>query len=236
MKDQFPIEVTEQRTVRRITIKQSITDFLDAFNVERGLIYTLKLLFTKPGMLIRYYLKEGRFKIVNAFRLLIITTALSLVLLSVTDSFEVLFEPQGESAEASEMSKLVNTLYTDWYNLMLWLSIPSYALFNYILFRKYERFNYAEHLVIQSFIVSVSNILVIIFLPLGYVVGFQVALLISFLLSFVYFLLAFIDLFKTRSFGFFVRGIMAYILGNFLYYLVFGAALATGMFDLLVDK
>ena len=223
----YPIKITEERTVKRITVKQSFTDFLDAFNVERGLIYTVKLLFAKPGNLIRFYLTEGRYKIVNAFRLLIISTALSLILLSFTDSFQLFYSVNGDSnVETAEMQQFMNTLFTDWYNLIIWLSIPAYAFCSFLLLKKYERFNYAEHMVIQSFFISVSNISVIIFLPFGYLIGFEIAFAISFLVAFAFFFYMFWDLFKVRKFWFFFRVLLAFFFGNLLYFLLFGGGLA----------
>ena len=228
----YPIEITEKRTVKRITVKQSLTDFLDAFNVERGLVYTLKLLFRRPGSLIRYYLTDGRYKIVNAFRLLIISTALSLVLLSFTDSFQLFYNVKGNSSqETAEMEQFMNALFTDWYNLMLWLSIPAYAFSSFLLLRKFERFNYAEHLVIQSFMVSVSNILIIVFLPFGFLIGFEIAFAIAFLVGVIYYFYMFWDLFKQRKFWFFFRVLMAFILGNFLYFILIATVLATVMLN-----
>ena len=233
----YPIEITEQRTVKRITVKQSIADFLDAFNVERGLIYTVKLLFKKPGSLVRFYLTEGRYKIVNAFRLLIISTALSLILLSFTDSFQLFYDVKGDAPEeTAEMQQFMDRLFTDWYNLILWLSIPAYALSSFLMLKKYERFNYAEHLVIQSFMISVSNILVMIFLPFGYLIGFEIAFAISFIVGVVYYFYLFWDLFKQRKFWFFFRVLVAFFLGNFLYLLVFGVGLAIIMFSQFADK
>jgi len=237
MSKQYPIEITEKRTVKRITLKQSFTDFLDAFNVERGLIYTVKLLFTKPGILVRYYLKEGRYRIVNAFRLLIITTALSLVVLSFTDSFQLLYNVNGDTKEETEeMSRFIDSLFTDWYNLILWLSIPIYALITFLLFKKYEPFNYAEHVVIQSFYISVSNLFVIVFLPFGYLIGFELAFGIAILASTIYYFFMWWDLMKLKKFRFFFRVLMAYILGNSLYLTIFGIGLVLIMLAQFSDK
>lgn len=239
MSGRFPIEVTEKRTVKRVTVKQSITDFLDAFNVERGLIYTVKLLFTKPGMLIRFYLTEGRFKIVNAFRLLIITTAMSLILLSFTDSFKLIYNVEAaaeQTEKAEEISQFMDTLFTDWYNLIIWISIPFYALSSYLLMRRYERFNYAEHLVVQSFLVSISNILVIVCLPFGYFIGFRTAFALSFFIALIYYFFVFWDLFKLRKFWFFFRVFIAYLFGNLLYIIFFMIVFGTIMVSQLSES
>ena len=228
--EKYPIEITEKRVVKRITARQTLVDFLDAFNVERGIVYTIKLLATKPGRLVRYYLTDGRYKIVNAFRLLIITTAISLILLNVTNSFEFLYKvqtPNGDEEAAALKSAM--DLMKEWYNLYLWLSIPCYALASFLLFRKYEKFNYAEHLVIQSFLISVSNLLIILTLPLSIWIGVDMAFVFSFVFGSFYYLFLFYDVFKRRTFGFFMRTIFSYVFGNFLYFLLISVVMAVLM-------
>ena len=233
----YPIEITEKRTVKRITVQQSMTDFLDAFNVERGLVYTVKMLFKRSGSLIRFYLTEGRYKIVNAFRLLIISTAFSLILLSFTDSFQLFYNVTGDTAaETSEMERFMNTLFTDWYNLILWLSIPAYATCSFLLLKKYEPFNYAEHMVIQSFLVSVSNILIIVFLPFGYLIGFELAFAIAFFVGVAYYFYMFSDLYRQRRFGFFLRVLLAFLLGNMFYFIFIAFGLVALLFRFFGDK
>ena len=222
--DKFPIETTEKRTVKRITVRQSVEDFLDAFNVERGLVFTVKMLFRNPGMLIRYYLSEGRFKVVNAFRLLIISTALSLVMMNLTDSFELLFNVTGNTPEETDkMSELILYLFTDWYNLLVWISIPVFALFSYRLFRRYEKFNYAEHLVIQSFIISAANIIVVAIVPIGFIITHKIAFLISFVLGLLFFFYLFYSLYRKKTVWFFLRMILCFFLSYMAYTLVMSA-------------
>ncbi len=228
--ERYPIEVTEKRTVKRVTVRQSFADFLDAFNVERGLVFTVKLLLVKPGKLIRFYLNEGRFKIVNAFRLLIITTAVSLVLLSFTNSFEQFYSVQGDSLEQTEeLSQYMNTLFTDWYNLILWLSIPCYALASWLLLKKFERFNYAEHLVIQTFFISLNNLIVIAFIPFGFLIGWQEVFAISLVFGFIYYIFLFLDIFRQRNFWFFFRVFMAFVIGNLFYMIMISIGLSLMM-------
>ncbi|MEM6815089.1 MAG: DUF3667 domain-containing protein [Bacteroidota bacterium] len=216
--DKYPIEITEKRTVKRITVKQSMVDFLDAFNIERGLIYTAKLLFLKPGELIRSYLTHGRYKIVNAFRLLIISTALSLIVINAVDSSSLLGNIDQEAADTQNTEILILNLLIDWYNLILWLSIPVYAFISYLFFRKYERYNYAEHMVVQSFWISASNIFVIVILPFGYLFGFQITFFVAFLLGVAFFFYFIKCLFRKNSFWFWVRMIICYLVSNVVYY------------------
>ncbi|MTI19393.1 DUF3667 domain-containing protein, partial [Fulvivirga sp. RKSG066] len=61
--------------------KGAINYLLDAWNMQKGGLYTLKWLFLNPGKLIRAYLGTERYIITSPFKLLILTTALSLFLI-----------------------------------------------------------------------------------------------------------------------------------------------------------
>lgn len=54
------IRFSEERVIHRISMSRFLTSAIDAFNLDRGLIYTLKRLFTTPGDLIRDYLCQSR--------------------------------------------------------------------------------------------------------------------------------------------------------------------------------
>ncbi|WP_420316294.1 DUF3667 domain-containing protein [Ekhidna sp.] len=219
----YPIEVEEKRIIKRITIKQAVADFLNAFNVERGLVYTIKLLFLNPGKLIRNYLEEGRFKIVNAFRLLIITTALSLIVLYVSGLDIMISEfTRGFNEGMTEKefsSQSFQQLFSDYYNLFLWISIPCYGLVTFLLFRK-SSYNYAEHIVANSFYVSGINIIYCFMLPLTFFLTLNVAFILVWLLSAIYYFVLFSQFIRSRSIAFFIRAIAAFILGNILYVFV----------------
>ena len=233
--DNYPIEVTEKRTVNRITLKQSITDFLDAFNVERGLIYTIHLLFAKPGKLIRFYLTDGRFKIVNAFRLLIISTATSLVLLNITGSLSAIYTAgEGTDEKMQESLHIVGNFMTEWYNLVLWASIPAFSIFTFLLFRKNEKMNYAEHLVIQSFYVSASNIVYIGFTPLGFLFGFKTSMFISTIATAVFYYYLYFDVFKTTAkskFWVLVKAFFSFVLGFMIYMFILAVFFTLVLFN-----
>ncbi|WP_425390539.1 hypothetical protein [Ekhidna sp.] len=216
----YPIEVEEKRTINRITFKQTIADFLNAFNVERGLIYTFKLLFSNPGELIRIYLADGRFKIVNAFRLLILTTALSLLVLylsgvdSMVSEFTRGFNEGISDKEFSSQS--FQQLFSDYYNLFLWISIPCYGLMTFLFFRK-SAYNYAEHMVANCFYLSGINIIYCLILPLILILNLSTAFLITIILSALYYFYLFSQFLQSRSLAFFIKALLAFVVGNVLY-------------------
>ena len=216
----YPIKIQEEREVKRITIKQSFTDFLDAFNVERGMIYTIKMLFLKPGYLIRSYLAEGRYKIMNAFRLLLITTAISLFIIYFFGFEEFLKELEQDYSQGSEdlnaANGMIQQVFIDWYNLLLWIAIPIYALFTFLL-NKRDGYNFAEHIVLNAFYISAVNLLSILIFPFGKLVGMNVVLYLSFSTSLLFFIYILSRFLERKNVGFIIKNLVGYILANIIY-------------------
>ncbi len=206
--EEEPLDITETRQVKRITFRQVLNSAFDAFNVDRGGIFTLKNLLIDPGAAVRDYLGANRYHYTPPFRLLIITTAIALFLISQAEfineanptfSMDPNFEldPTVEikdptaNPEASdkiditaETTKLLGDIQ-GYFNLILWTFLPVITLFSF-LFNLKRRFNFAEHLVFQTYMFSVSNIISFLF-PLDHLLG-GVAILIIYLLFFFYYI------------------------------------------------
>ena len=236
----YPIEVEETRQINRITFRQTMTDALNAFNIERGLIYTMKLLFVNPRKIIDEYLYEGRYTIVNAFRLLVLTSAVSLFVIWVFGldtmmlDFQEGYNMAGTDADAEEAAKeaakvagIMTQLFLDWYNLFLWISIPVYGFFTYLFFMKSD-YNYAEHLVIQSFYICALNLITIAIFPLYFLTD-QVAMInLMLLISVAYFFYFTIKVFKVKGTLPVIKTVLLYLINNIVYAVIL--LLVLGMF------
>jgi|AACY02.17.fsa_nt_gi Protein of unknown function (DUF3667). len=69
--------ITEKYVVKRITFAHFLNSLLDAFNLERGGIFTLKKLFLEPGRLVRGYLTNERFRVTPPIRMLLVTNTVA---------------------------------------------------------------------------------------------------------------------------------------------------------------
>ncbi len=159
------IEVTETRIIRRVTLKGFVTSVLDAFNIERGGIYTLKRLFSNPGNMSLHYLGEGRFRYTAPFRMLILSTALALLVIN-TRNFTIEFlNGLGSANEnfSDAYAEKVQLIFTQYLNLLLWIFIPVIAFFSWVFNRK-SNYNYAENLVLHTNLMVISNLLVLLLL------------------------------------------------------------------------
>lgn len=151
-------EVIRTFTVKRLSIKNTITYLFEAFSLEYGVLFTLKQLFINPGKLAIDYLTAGRYKYTPPFRLLILSTALTLFSIEHSSSADQLQLGFFSSVDDKEIAEKVLQILSDYRNIWFWLYIPLITLFTWPIFRK-KGFNYAENLVLHTYTYCISNFL-----------------------------------------------------------------------------
>lgn len=195
--EEEPLDITEVRTVKRITMKQILQSAVEAFNIERGGVYTIRQLFLNPGTTVLDYLGANRFHYVPPFRILIVTTALALFLIGLaefteqasadfTQGYSSSVEETGGNPEEAKNSVLwLLGEIQGYFNLILWTFIPFAALFTWLINLK-RKFNFAEHVVFQTYMFCLSNMLSFLF-PLDHILpGWVVMTVIYILMFFLY--------------------------------------------------
>ncbi len=134
------------------THRYSIKHFLEhdivhgIWHVDKGIFYTIKELFTRPGHSIREYVEGKRAKHFNFISLLIIGLAIS-SFLKVYTKIEMLDLVSESSREAMGAIEKFTTKYP---KLTMAIYIPINAMFSFFWFRK-AKYNYSEHLVLNSY-------------------------------------------------------------------------------------
>lgn len=157
---QNEIKVQEERVIHRVSFSRLMESIVDAFNLDRGLIFTLKRLFTEPGRLTRDYLFTGRFHYTPPVRMLIVSTTLVLILVAYSKSSATFMDGMGDGLDRSNREQ-VQKFFQDYYNIILWLFIPVSGFFTW-LFNRRSPFNYAENLILQTYLAVIGNILFIV--------------------------------------------------------------------------
>jgi len=157
---------------------------LDTFNLERGLIYTSIALTIKPGTAIRTYLYEDRTKLVKPFRFLVLTIAVATFATlqyfkhsSVGEAFALGFsEGLGKEAggdmelRVAAFAKQWSDIAQNYFNLFLLAGVPVVALATRWVFRR--KMNYAEHLVVNSYITGYMTLVYLLMMPLLFFMNF----------------------------------------------------------------
>ena len=219
------IRQTEERVIHRVTLSRVMDSVVDAFNLDRGLIYTLKRLFTVPGELARDFLYQGRYHYTPPFRMLIVSTTVVILLLSYSRSGMDIFQvsPEGATREESEMAR---DFLADYYNLFLWLFIPILSLFSW-LFNRASKYNYAENMVFQTYLMVIGNLLYILML-LDYFLPTQVLMALYMLSSLTYSTIAYKQFFGKKWARSILETIIIYLLTLVVYGVI--SAFVIGVF------
>ena len=214
-KDQSKIEIRETRIIHRISIKRFFASVLDAFNIDRGGVYSLKRLFKDPGKLTLDYLYTGRYHYTHPFRLLLISTTFILLLINYTHFFSEMLQGFERGSGTFEANELQDAL-TDFLNLLLWIYIPIIACFTWLLNRKRE-FNFAENMVLQTYLLSLCNLL----FPIMLLDRIWPQWVVAAFIACVYYVMAYRNFFGKSWWRatFEMLGIL--ILSSVLYFLVF---------------
>lgn len=213
-------------------------DVLDIFNLEKGLIYTTVALTLKPGIAIRTYLYEDRTKLVKPFRFLLLTIALatfvtiqyfqyaSSVVNELSSGFKDGYElGAGSSASDAEavrmraeaMTKRLSDISKNYFNLFLLAGVPVVALATLWVFRR--RMNYAEHLVVNSYITGYMTLFYLLLMPLLLVMDFVAMSQVYMVFLLAYSTWSYIQVFQEKLWTGIGKSLLATLLYLLLYYI-----------------
>ncbi|WP_345953246.1 DUF3667 domain-containing protein [Mucilaginibacter sp. PAMB04168] len=134
-------------------------DFIHGvWHVDKGFFYTIAQLFTNPGHSVRGFVMGRRANYFNFVTLILLVTGIS-TLLSHYTHFKV-SDIMSETSKQSitEFERVVN----EHPKLTLLVMIPISSFFSFIWFRK-AKFNYSEHLVLNSYKSSAELLVLLLF-------------------------------------------------------------------------
>ncbi len=157
-----------------------------AFHVDKGLLYTLKELYLRPGYTIRQFIAGSR---INYFKPVAMIIFLGAVYGFLFHYLEInIMPPIIADNKTMAMQMAMQNWVTSHYTLVILLMIPLYALASKIAFMK-SGYNYVEHLALNSFLAGMKLFFQILLLPLMYLWqnsnNIEMVLSILFLMDFV---------------------------------------------------
>lgn len=114
------------------------------FHFDKGFIFTIRELFTRPGHSIREYIQGKRVNHFNCFTTIILILTIEYFF---TKAFHV------DYGRLSETLSGFFKLQKDYFKFIPFISIPFFALLSYLIFRKSKQ-NYTENLVLNTYLVG----------------------------------------------------------------------------------
>jgi hypothetical protein len=154
----------------KLNYREFILDSLNAFNFEKGLLYTFKELTLRPGVTIREYIKGKRQYHYGPLQYLLITLAIATALsLFFKISLEPITNDLNKVAEFTFKNSVIS-FFLVFFNKYLEVSllgvIPFISFYSKRIYRL-SRLNYTEHLVLNLYIFGHIVAIYIILTPLN---------------------------------------------------------------------
>lgn len=204
----------------RLTMAHMLHDIPHSvWHVDKGILYSIRTIITRPGPTIRSYLAGQRVDHFRPVSLLLVVTGLYAFLVSVLHIDLMPPRPAEMSEAVWQMQKSMSGSifkYLGWYYVAL---VPMIAAFARLFLRR-GGYNYAECLVIAAFVTAICNFLTLLSLPVSFVYSgtddiLKVIYGVS-IVSFVYATWAYSTLLAHTGLGLFgrlVRGYFTFLLG-----------------------
>jgi Protein of unknown function (DUF3667) len=142
-------------------------------HLDRGILFTTKELFTRPGNTIREFLEGKRVKHFKPISFVLVLAGIYGLLFHFF-KINILANYAGISGSGEKFNHLKEVFenMSEWiahhYSILALLQIPIYTTGTYLCFKK-GGYNFVEHLIINTFLVGQRLILHIITFPLYYI-------------------------------------------------------------------
>lgn len=158
--------------IHKITVRHLLHEFFHALtHADKGFLFLMKALVTRPGYVAQEYLEGKRKKYFNPLSFLVIAAAIWALVVLKTGYFESM--GSAETRGATGMPKQIAFYFSESMRIILAhgkiitlvITAPLLAFLSWICFRKNKN-TYAENLVLNAFLSAQINlVLVIIFIP-----------------------------------------------------------------------
>ena len=210
----------------RFTLKAFFRVFLNAFDIEKGFFYTLKMLFIDPGKIVHEYLNGRTKDYFNPLKYLIIIAGIDAILMVWLNVFDADMDNTSkllrQIGEPSELQQKL-TLFTKQYlNLISILMVPFISLVSKWYYKKHKLF-YGEHLIIICFLYAQILIIAIAIYPIYLVFPalYNYVILIPYVILVLYFSYALYKIFKSTFFKSFIGAILINVIGAIFFFIFF---------------
>ncbi|WP_299216046.1 DUF3667 domain-containing protein [uncultured Aquimarina sp.] len=204
-----------KKITKRITFKNLITEISEVYlNVDNTFVNTIKDLTTKPHIVIDGYINGVRKKYLNVASYFLLSVTLAAILTFIKERG---FDIPSDSERFDESSKIVQLFIEvtkKFPTLGYFVLIPFYAIISRFIFRKYKKYNFTEHIVINSYLTSHLTILTFIPYIITFILGdyIEESSFVFLLIQFIYATFLFKNLYLISYKKVIVKGFIGWFL------------------------
>ena len=162
----------QKAKTKRITIKQVIAEARQRiFHYEQGFWYTSRALLLRPGHASREYLEGKRVKHIKPVKFMFWAAAISFLVFHLVGLDRALMEKiaaqqQENNPVGQQLSQKIFQLFSNHPAVLMFLMIPLIAFWSWLLFRR-QAYNYAEHFVLNTFLMGEVSLASIFISPIS---------------------------------------------------------------------
>jgi hypothetical protein len=197
----------QSKDEKRFKLSNLLSTFVHGFyHVHGGILFTTKELFIQPAIMLRGYISGKRVDYVNPFTYLVLVCLLG----------GFLYKTAGIPTHISDIilaSRETIKFTGKHLSYRILLTIPVYAIMSSIIYKSYK-YNYAEHLIMNTFLMCQSVIIMMVFMLISSVIklgheGFKVIYYSCIITFLIYQIIVFYNLFNKGSA--IVKGIKSFV-------------------------
>ncbi|MEM7185152.1 MAG: DUF3667 domain-containing protein [Bacteroidota bacterium] len=197
----------------RLTFKNLWADFAEQFlNYDNRFLITYLGLFKHPEKVIGSYISGTRKKYVNVLSYLALAITLSGIQIFILQKFyPEVFDLTSLVPESTPTDQTDVAWVYDYMTLMYIMSLPLYALVALVTFLGLKKFNYTEHLVIMTYILShfsMTNAVILTPLVIFTDVNFYIAANLANVIMMVFTAVAYKRLYPLSTGGILLRSLL----------------------------
>ncbi|MBC7937212.1 MAG: DUF3667 domain-containing protein [Rhizobacter sp.] len=213
-----------QRQTHKITLAYIWHDLAHAFtHTDRGFFHMMGQMFVRPGKVAYEYIVEAKRKrYFPPFQYLVLLGAIATIVVvnshyienTVKSMQEITGTSQYSTKQAAFMQKL-SSLQSKYYNFVIMLQLPFFALSALILYKRKHKYNYAEFLTLQTFVTGQFTLISMTLMLTVFITrsGLSYLNAIMMLASAFYHIWVYMGFFKERNFNGFLKALGSHILG-----------------------
>ena len=201
--------------LKRIDGHYIIHEIEHVLHFERGILYTVRGLVTKPGQNIRNYLSENRSRLVKPIIFIIVT---SLIYTLISHFFHIEEEYVNHNGlEKSSIGTILKWLQGN-YGYASILTGIFIAIWLKVFFRKYG-YNFFELLIMLCFVQGISMLIFAVFAFAQGLLHFKL-LNVAGIIGVIYVIWAIGNFFEAKRIGNYLKALISFLLGTITFYII----------------
>lgn len=185
--DNYCSNCGQSAATHRFSLKHIFTHDLvhNLFHIDRGILFTVKELFTRPGHMVREYIEGKRAKQFNYITLLLVLITIQIFITHSTGfTYADIASGQQNTEETKVILNKVQQLQEQNMKLIYLFFIPFTSLSTFLFFRRSGK-NYAENLVMNTYEACASLIFNIVATILFVVLSHNISSVASYFIGFL---------------------------------------------------